>query len=657
MSQKQIDILQRALNREKAARKQAEKILEDKSAELFQLTQKLKESNDKLEHLVKQQSSELQGVFENIVDAYVVMDLFGNVIKMNDAAVELLGYNIENEEVNLMNLAHPDEMSRANRSFKKLLKKGTLTNFHIKILTKDKKQKLVHINSSIIYDDDIPIAAQGIVRDITKEKEAEEQLIESENRLATLILSLDSGILLEDENRQIVLTNTKFCELFQIPAPPDQLKGIDCSDAAEQNKHFFENPEEFVSRINKIIKDKETVIGDELTMVDGKILERDFIPIYKDNEYHGHLWSYRDISLKRRFRQSIEAEKQKYSSIIANMNLGLVEVDNDDVILMVNQSFCDMSGYNEDELIGKKGSDIFLTRKDVDIIKKENKKRIKGKSNSYELTVKNKNGEIKHWLISGAPNYSLNGKVIGSIGVHLDITELKSLELQKVNLLRKLEKSNEELQDYAHIVSHDLKSPLRSISALISWIKEDYKNVIDDSGIQNFKLIEDKLEKMDHLIDGILNYSSIDEKHSKSQKTDLNETIENIKNIIYIPDQITVQVDKKLPIINVDPIRIQQLFQNLISNAITHIDKPVGLVEISYSDKSNFHQFSVSDNGVGISQEYHKKIFEIFQSVSDNESTGIGLSIVKKIVQLYNGQIWLDSELGKGTTFYFTIKK
>lgn len=657
MSQQQIDILQRALNREKAARKQAEKILESKSAELFQLTEQLKDSNSKLEHLVKQQSSELQGVFENIVDAYVVIDLFGNVIKMNDAAVDLLGFNLEKEEVNLMNLSHPDEAERVSKSFKQLLKTGTLTDFHVKIVTKDNTQKLVHINSSIIYDDDIPIAAQGIVRDITKEKEAEEQLIESENRLATLILNLDSGILLEDEKRQIVLTNTKFCELFQIPAPPDQLKGMDCSDSAEQNKHFFENPEEFVSRINKIIKDKKTVIGDELTMIDGKILERDFIPIYKDNEYHGHLWSYRDISLKRRYRQSIETEKQKYSSIIANMNLGLVEVDNDDVILLVNQSFCEMSGYKEEELIGKRGSDIFLINKDAEIIKEENQKRIEGKSNSYELTVKNKNGEIKHWLISGAPNYSINGKVIGSIGVHLDITELKSLELQKVNLLRKLEKSNEELADYAHIVSHDLKSPLRSISALTSWIKEDYQNVIDDPGMQNFKLIEDKLEKMDHLIDGILSYSSIDEKHSKRQKTNLNETIENIINIIFIPDHITVQVDKKLPIINVDPIRIQQLFQNLISNAISHIDKPVGLVEIGYSDKPNFHQFSVSDNGEGISQEYHKKIFEIFQSVSDNESTGIGLSIVKKIVQLYNGQIWLDSELSKGTTFYFTIKK
>jgi len=657
MSQKQIDILQRALNREKAARKQAEKILEDKSGELFDITQKLKESNEKLEHLVKQQSSELQGVFENIVDAYVVIDLFGNVLKMNDAAVDMLGYNIEKEQVNLTNLAHPDEANRAHESFKKLLKDGTLTDFHVRIVTKDKKDKLVHINSSIIYDDDIPIAAQGIVRDITKEKEFEDQLIESENRLSTLILNLESGILLEDEQRKIVLTNNKFCELFQIPVSPDNLKGADCSDAAEQNKHFFTDPEEFVSRINKIIKDKKTVLGDELTMVDGKILERDFIPIYKNDEYQGHLWSYRDITLKRKYRKSIEGEKQKYSNIIANMNLGLVEVDNDDIILMVNQSFCDMSGYDEKELIGKKGAEVFLSKNDIELIKVENEKRIRGESNSYELTVKNKSGEIRHWLISGAPNYNINGNVTGSIGIHLDITDLKSLELQKENLLRKLAKSNEELQDYAHIVSHDLKSPLRSITALISWLKEDYKNIIDESGIENFKLIEDKLEKMDHLIDGILSYSSIDEKHSKNQKIDLNETIEIIKNIIFVPDYIRIEVNHKLPTINVDPIRIQQVFQNLISNAINHNDKPNGYVQISYTDKQNHHQFSVADNGIGISKEYHQKIFEIFQSVSEDESTGIGLSIVKKIVGLYNGKVWLESELGKGTTFYFTIKK
>jgi len=316
-----------------------------------------------------------------------------------------------------------------------------------------------------------------------------------------------------------------------------------------------------------------------------------------------------------------------------------------------------MSGYQEEELIGKRGSDIFLTSTEAQRINDENKKRIEGHSDSYELTVKNKQGQTRYWLISGAPNYNINGMVTGSIGIHLDITDLKSLEFQKENLLKKLEKSNEELQDYAHIVSHDLKSPLRSINALISWLKEDYKNVIDDQGLQNFKLIEDKIEKMDHLIDGILSYSSIDEKHSKNSQTDLNETITNIRKILFLPDHIKIEIKNKLPILNVDSIRIQQLFQNLISNAITHIDKPIGIIEIDFEDKIDYYQFSVKDNGVGISKEYHSKIFEIFQSVSENESTGIGLSIVKKIVQLYQGNIWLESELGKGTTFYFTLNK
>ena len=120
MSQKQIDILQRALNREKEARKQAEKILEEKSAELFELTERLKESNQKLGHLVSRQTSELQGVFENIVDAYIVIDLSGNFIKMNDAAIEMLGYDIKNEEINLLSLIHPEESKRATKNFKNI---------------------------------------------------------------------------------------------------------------------------------------------------------------------------------------------------------------------------------------------------------------------------------------------------------------------------------------------------------------------------------------------------------------------------------------------------------------------------------------------------------------------------------------------------------
>ena len=657
MSGENIDILKRALDRERAARKEAERILESKSAELYDISLQLKASNSKLEHLVNQKTSELKGVFENIVDAYVMMDLFGNVIKMNDAAVNLLGYDINTEKVNLNDLTHPEEVERVSEAFGKLLEGGAITNFMVKIVTKDQSVKLVHINASIIFDGEVPIAAQGIVRDITKEKESERQLIESESRLSSLILNLNTAVLLEDENRNIVLTNKKFCDLFQIPAPPEALKGADCSNAAEESKHLFEDPEGFVSGIEELLKNRKRVNDDEILMKNGVVLERSFIPIFSNDTYEGHLWKYRDVTLQKRYASSIEAEKQKYSSIIANMNLGLVEVDNNDVIQMVNQSFCDMCGYTEKELIGKKGGELFLNKNDVQIIEQENVKRLKGESNSYEITAKDKNGTIKYWLISGAPNYNINGEVTGSIGIHLDITAFKSLEKQKENLLNKLAKSNEELQDYAHIVSHDLKSPLRSINALIAWLKEDYKDLIDENGLRNFKMIEDKLEKMDHLIDGILTYSSINERVVQSQEVDLNQTIENIKQILLIPEHINVIVKDKLPILDIDPIRIQQVFQNFISNAIAHNDKSKGRIEIGYVRKQGHHQFSISDNGVGISPEYHKKIFEIFQSVSEKESTGIGLAIIKKIVNLYNGDVWLESELGKGTTFYFTLKK
>lgn len=651
MSQ-ELDILKRALEREKAARKAAEKILEEKSKDLYA-------SSQKIEQLLDEKSAQLQGVFENIVDAYVVMDVNGNVLKFNEAATKLFGYDIDQESVNVVNLIYKEDYKYALNSFLDLQTKGVFKDYEARIYTKSGEVKWVHINASIIFDrDKTPIAAQGIVRDITDQKASDEQLIKSESRLSSLILNLDSGVLLEDEDRKIVLTNKKFCDLLHVPVNPELLKGQDCSNAAEQSKGLFENEDEFVKRIDEILKKKETVLGDELTMKNGVVLERDFVPIVKDNVYRGHLWTYRDITLNRTYRKSLEAQKQKYSSIIANMNLGLVEVNNDDEILMINQSFTEMSGYSEDELIGEKGGELFQAETDIDRIEIENTKRQKGESNSYELKVKNKSGGIRHWLISGAPNYDLTGKVVGSIGIHLDITGLKNLELQKEKLLLKLEKSNDELQEYAHIVSHDLKSPLRSINALVSWLKEDNAEKLDDASLQNFALIETTLEKMEQLISDILTYSSIGSEVVNEQNVDLNLLIHELKQILYVPDHISINVLNTLPTVKGDNTKLQQLFQNLISNAIKFNDKEDGLIEINVEEKKSFYQFSINDNGVGIDKKYHDKIFKIFHSLNKSkESTGIGLSIVKKIVDLFKGEIWIESEVGKGANFHFTLKK
>ena len=659
MGKSKLEILERALYRERAARKQAERILEDKSAELYLLSQELSKTNLKLEKSIEEKTSELKGVFENIIDAYVVMDVKGFVLKMNEPANVLLGYDSKTEKINLFDLVHPEDQEKVNVSFVKLMTDGILTDFQVRIVTKTSQIKTVQINSSVIYDqNNMPIAAQGIVRDITKIKEAEELLIASEHRLATLILNLDSGILLEDENRKIVLTNNKFCELFSIPVAPKELIGLDCSESAETNKVFFEEPESFVANINKIIKNKETILGEDLKMVDGRILERSYVPIFNKKAYKGHLWSYRDVTLERKYHQNIEAEKLKYSNIIANMNLGLLEVGLEDEILMINQSFSEMSGYSEEELLGEKAKKVFLDSKQLTVNREETSKRLKGISNSYELEIKSKDGKKHIWLISGGPNYNINGKVVGSIGIHLDITDLKNLERQKEVLLSKLERSNDELEEYAHIVSHDLKSPLRSINALVHWLKEDNIGLFDEASLHNFSLVEATLEKMEKLISDILDYSSITSEVKELKPVDLNVVINDLKDILYIPEHISLNILRKLPIINGDATKFQQLFQNMIGNAIRYIDKEKGLIEVGVVEHTSYYEFSIKDNGIGIEKKHHDKIFKIFQSLNtDKESTGVGLSIVKKIIDVYKGEIWLESTVGKGTTFYFTLIK
>jgi PAS domain S-box-containing protein len=433
--------------------------------------------------------------------------------------------------------------------------------------------------------------------------------------------------------------------------------GADCANAAEETKGYFKNPDQFISRIAEILAAKEPVLSDEIEMMDGRILERDYIPVINDGVYKGHLWSYRDVTLNRKFKRNLQAEKDKYSGIIANMNLGLVEVDNNDIIQMVNQSFCNMSGFAEAELVGKCASDV-LCAQDKALIVDKNAQRIENKSDSYEIEVINKQGESRYWLISGGPRYGEKGEVIGSIGIHLDITGQKNLQLEKEKLLSKLEQSNESLKEYAYVVSHDLKSPLRSIQALASWLSNDYGKVLDETGKQYLTLIEDKIESMENLISGILAYSTANTSELNNVELDLHELVSEVEDSIYIPENVKVVAPKRLPIVIADKTKMHQLFQNIISNAVVHIEKEKGRVEVLFKETPDYWEFCIRDNGVGIPKKYHKKIFEIFQSASEEKnSTGIGLSIVKNIVDRYNGKVWVESEEGNGTDFFFTLEK
>ena len=240
----------------------------------------------------------------------------------------------------------------------------------------------------------------------------------------------------------------------------------------------------------------------------------------------------------------------------------------------------------------------------------------------------------------------------------LNLRERKEAETKNVELLRKLEKSNQELQEYAHIVSHDLKSPLRSITALISWIKTDNINVFDGKSLQNFQDLDLTLETMDNLITDVLKYASLDANVSNDEYVKLDPLIRNLINVLYIPKNISINILNKLPSIKGDKTKFQQLFQNLIGNAIKFSNKKEGFINIDVEDFHSFYKFSIKDNGIGIEKRHFERIFKIFQSLEKSkDSSGIGLSIVKKIVDIYKGEVWLESEIDKGTIFYFTLKK
>lgn len=235
--------------------------------------------------------------------------------------------------------------------------------------------------------------------------------------------------------------------------------------------------------------------------------------------------------------------------------------------------------------------------------------------------------------------------------------EILSINIQREKLLKELEHQNQELSDYAHMVSHDLKSPLRSIDTLTTWLIEDNKDKFDDDFSAQLNLIRNNVEKMDALISGILSYSTIGKNEVETYKVDLNSLLKDVLKMIEIPNHISVNIPS-LPSVNGDKYRLQQLFQNLISNAVKYNDKNQGYIEIGFTDKNEFWEFSIKDNGKGIDEVYFNKIFKVFEKLENIEgSTGVGLSIVKKIVDLYGGKIWLTSEPGIGSTFYFTLKK
>jgi len=804
--------------------------------------------------------------------------------------------------------------------------------------------------------EDFMLVMEYLNEQIERKQEVENNLSWSLKLIKTLLSNLYSGIMVEDENRKILFINQIFCDILNIPYPAENLVGADCSQSADQNKQLFKDPEGFHSRLDTILRERKPVRGDELQTVDGKYLQRDYIPLFINGQYKGHFWeftdvterkinelewmenrqklntlfeiskyileedevaktaerilsricidyrwecagwwkpdlkgemlknqsfvtfdktdlstyyrqvvatthargegitgkswqygkacwnkgsipmengvcdysslsvpvyidrelyavldfycnkpkvedenlvelitaaarqlyqyeqnaqarvqlinserSYRtivekateviyktnkqgrfiyvnpvaeriteyskeelyekhfrdlipveyqekvmhfyaeqiqearvtsyhefpiitksgqerwigqsvqyspleeanyeftalaiDITERKNFERNISLQEEKYRNIIANMNLGLLEVDLREVIQYSNQGFSEISGYSNEELIGKRAPDLFMHGINAEKMKRQVQERVRGNSDIYEVSVKNKRGELRWWMISGAPNYNDAGELIGSIGIHLDITDQKRLEQQLEVAIIKAEESSKAKEVFLANMSHEIRTPL---NAIIGMNRELGRGTLDEKQRLYLTNASTASQHLLSIINNILDISKIEagEFQLDQYHFNLNETMNDVAAIMqnraeekglklytHIAEQIS-------PTLIGDSSRIRQILLNLVGNAIKFTDRGNVSMTCNLLEKDRQGQkirLSIADTGIGMNEAFTQNIFNKFsqedKSISRKQGgTGLGMAITYELVQLMKGKIQVKSQKNIGTT-------
>jgi PAS domain S-box-containing protein len=240
------------------------------------------------------------------------------------------------------------------------------------------------------------------------------------------------------------------------------------------------------------------------------------------------------------------------------------------------------------------------------------------------------------------------------------LEDVRAASRKQEKTAARLREVNRELEDFAYVVSHDLKAPLRGIGRLADWLSNDYADALDEQGQEMLGLLIGRTQRMHDLIDGVLEYSRIGRVTEKMVPVDLNQLVDETIDILALPEHIQITIDDGLPTVVGERTRLGQVFQNLLSNAVKFMDKPEGLIRVGCVDEGARWLFSVADNGPGMDEKHYGTVFQMFHTLAPRdefESTGVGLALVKKIVETWGGNVWVKSTVGQGSTFFFTLPR
>ncbi len=376
-----------------------------------------------------------------------------------------------------------------------------------------------------------------------------------------------------------------------------------------------------------------------------------------------------DVTQRMTMEKALKKSEEKYRNIIANMNLGLMEVDNFETIVYANNSFCEMSGYDLDEVIGKNPIQMFLKGENQEHGENVIERRKNGLSDAYEIKVKDKRGNLKWWLVSGAPSYDNTGALKGTIGIHLDITHQKMLEEELRQAKSDAEHSAHAKEIFLANMSHEIRTPMNAILGISGLLSKSSLQPQQRAFLNNIQTASNNLLV---IINDLLDFSKIESGKLTLERIGfhLNVVIDNAVQILRHRAEekgILLQYDRDIsvaPVLLGDPYRINQILMNLLSNSIKFTEN--GKVTISCKVLHNSTQrqeirFTVSDTGIGMSADFITHLFDKFSQEDESITrryggTGLGMSIIKQLVELMGGTIHVSSEKNKGTTISFNLR-
>ncbi|MCX6157312.1 MAG: ATP-binding protein [Ignavibacteriae bacterium] len=505
--------------------------------------------------------------------------------------------------------------------------------------------------------------------DISKRSELLEfsnnKIAKINSRLSSLVLNLQYGILLEDEDRKIVLINQKLCDLFGIPAPPDSLHGLDCGLMAEEFKSYFKNEVKFITDIDNLLEKKETRISDLLELKNGSVFLRDYIPVWVEGVYSGHLWVYTDVTEKIKTESVLNEQKMFYEEILNNIPSDIAVFGPDHEYLFVNPI-----GIKDTELrkwiIGKKDEDYCkLKGKSLSIAEGRRKffnDVVDSKSQKeWEEVLTDNKGNSDYHLRRMHPIFDATDNLKMVIGYGINISVIK--RAQKLT-----EEAAKNKERFLANMSHEIRTPMNGVLGLVNLL---LKTPVSEDQKEKLKLLEDSAQNLLIIINDILDMEKIGSGNIgfENIQFSVSERLESVLRLISygtgnknIDLKFESGIGKDLYVIG-DPTRFLQIVNNLLSNALKFTHKGVIKIKADIDSESEDKltlKIAISDTGIGIPAHKIESIFKPFTQADANTSrlyggTGLGLNISKSLVELQGGTIWVESELGKGSTFYFTI--